>query len=88
MVCRVACGALLAAGIPATVRKEPCRRLSGNFRAYFSTKEEAEAFAADPANWPVYKGDIAHLCGKCGRWHLSRVEWLVPESARRMTSVN
>src|SRR5690348_8329553 len=39
---------------------EPCRRLSGSVRAYFNTKEEAEEFAADPANWPAYKGDIAH----------------------------
>jgi hypothetical protein len=53
------------------LEKEPCRRPSGNFRAYFSTRAEAEAFAADSANWPVYKGDIAHLCGKCGRWHQS-----------------
>jgi hypothetical protein len=67
--------------------KEPCRRPSGSYRAYFATKEEAEAFAADPKNTD-YHGDIAHRCGKCGRWHLSRVEWLVPESARRMRSVN
>jgi hypothetical protein len=66
---------------------EPCRRSSGAFRAFFPTKEEAEAFAADPANLN-YHGDIAHLCYKCGRWHLSRPEWLVPESARHMRSVN
>ncbi len=58
---------------------EPCRRQSGSFRAYFYTREEAEAFAADPTNWPTYQGDIAHLCTKCGFWHLSRVEWLFPE---------
>ena len=69
------------------LEKEPCRRSSGNFRAFFSTKEEAEAFAADPAHTD-YHGDIAHHCGKCGRWHLSRVEWLVPEFARLMRSVN
>jgi len=57
---------------------EPCRRQSGSFRAYFYTREEAEAFAADPTNWPTYQGDIAHLCTKCGFWHLSRVEWLFP----------
>jgi hypothetical protein len=66
---------------------EPCRRPSGSYRAYFATKEEAEAFAADPGN-AGYQGDIAHYCEKCGRWHLSRVERLVPEFARRMTSVN
>jgi hypothetical protein len=69
------------------LEKEPCRRPSGGLRAFFSSEEEAEAFAADPANTD-YHGDIAHRCGKCGRWHLSHVEWLVPEFARRMTSVN
>jgi hypothetical protein len=58
---------------------EPCRRPSGNFRAHFHTRESAEAFAADPANWPVYENDIAHLCQKCRYWHLSRVEWLFPD---------
>jgi hypothetical protein len=67
--------------------REPCKRRSGSYRAYFATKEEAEAFAANPAN-TNYHGDIAHRCGKCGRWHLSRIESLVPESARRMTGVN
>jgi hypothetical protein len=66
---------------------EPCRRWSGAYRAHFPSKKAAEAFAADSANTD-YHGDLARQCGKCGRWHLSRVEWLVPESARRMTSVN
>lgn len=57
---------------------EPCRRASGGFRAYFATKEEAESFARDPANHPVYLGDVAHECRKCGRWHLSKPEWLAP----------
>ena len=57
---------------------EPCKRASGSYRAYFSTKEDAEAFAADPTNWPTYQGDVAHRC-HCGFWHLSRVEWLFPE---------
>jgi hypothetical protein len=69
---------------------KPCRRASGSLRAYFNTKEEAEAFAADPANWPVYKGDIAHHCHKCFRWHLSRPEWLCVSfnNAQPMTVVN
>ena len=68
---------------------EPCRRRStGSFRAYFSSMEEAESFAANPENWPVYQGDIAHLCHKCGRWHLSRSEWLVPKHQRVMKTVN
>jgi hypothetical protein len=58
---------------------EPCRRESGSFRAYFHSRAVAEAFAADPQNHPVYLGDIAHLCEKCGYWHLSRFEWLFPE---------
>jgi hypothetical protein len=29
--------------------REPCKRRSGSFRAYFATKEEAKAFAANPA---------------------------------------
>jgi hypothetical protein len=70
------------------MEREPCRRSDGTFRAHFPSREAAEAFAADPQNWPVYKGDIAHFCGKCGRWHLSRIEWLVPEFARRMRHVN
>jgi hypothetical protein len=70
-----------------TVERPPCLRKSGSPRAHFLSKEEAESFAANPANTD-YHGDIAHCCGKCGRWHLSRVEWLVPEFARRMTGVN
>jgi hypothetical protein len=66
----------------------PCKRSNGTLRAFFSTREEAEAFAKDPKNWPVYKGDIAHQCGKCGRWHLSRCDWLVPNHQRFMKSVN
>jgi hypothetical protein len=58
---------------------EPCRRQSGSFRAYFYTREEAETFANDPANHPVYLGDLAHLCMKCGFWHLSKVSWLFPK---------
>ena len=69
------------------LEREPCRRASGKFRAHFPSMEAAEAFAADPKNTD-YHGDIAHLCHKCGRFHLSRPEWLVPESARVMTSVN
>jgi hypothetical protein len=57
---------------------EPCHRKSGSFRAYFATREDAEKFAADPANHPGYLGDVAHLCAKCGFWHLSRPEWLAP----------
>jgi hypothetical protein len=56
---------------------EPCRRSSGSLRAYFSTKDEAQKFAADPANHPVYLGEVAHECPKCGYWHLSKIEWLV-----------
>jgi len=56
-----------------------CKRNNGTYRARFNSREEAEAFAKDPANHPVYLGDVAHLCGKCGFWHLSRPERLFPE---------
>jgi len=39
---------------------EPCRRPSGNFRAHFSTREEAEALAKDPKNVD-YHGVIASI---------------------------
>jgi hypothetical protein len=57
--------------------QNPCRRASGNLRAWFATAAEAEAFAADPANWPTYLGDIAVLCLKpgCDGWHLSQPSW-------------
>jgi hypothetical protein len=62
-----------------TVKQPPCKRTTGTPRAHFTTREEAEKFAADPAN-PNYHGDVAHLCTVCGYWHLSRLEWL--ETAR------
>ena len=68
--------------------KEPCKRTTGSYRAYFSSKEEAKSVLLRTPRNTAYHGDIAHLCGKCGYWHLSRAEWLVPESARRMTTVN
>jgi hypothetical protein len=58
---------------------EPCKRRNGTYRAYFTSREEAEAFANNQANWPVYKTDVAHLCERCGFYHLSRLEWLFPE---------
>jgi hypothetical protein len=68
----------------------PCKRSNGTFRAFFSTQEKAIAFANEPANWPVYRGDIAHLCHKCGYWHLSQPNWLsVPfVNAQPMLKVN
>jgi hypothetical protein len=59
-----------------------CRRFNGSRRAWFLSQEDAEAFALDPAN-SAYKGDIAHLCDKCGYWHLSRLEWLLREDGVR-----
>ncbi len=56
---------------------DPCRRTNGSLRAWFLTRDEAERFGADPVNHPTYFGDVAHLCGKCGYWHLSKIEWLV-----------
>ena len=54
-----------------------CVRSSGNsLRAWFKSREEAEAFAV--AN-PAYHGDVAHQCDICEWWHLSRAEWLFPQ---------
>ncbi len=52
-----------------------CLRSNGTERAWFTSKAAAEAFAEIT---PGYDGDIAHFCDKCGWWHLSRIEWLVP----------
>jgi hypothetical protein len=54
------------------LQRGPCRRNNGTFRAHFPSREDAEAFAADSKNID-YHDDIAHLCHKCGRWHLSHV---------------
>ncbi len=54
-----------------------CKRQSGTDRAWFRTREEAEVFAADPAN-PAYHGDIPALCARCDLYHLNRPEWLQP----------
>src|SRR5438046_9001143 len=56
-----------------------CLRSNGTERKWFRTREAAEKFGADPKNHPVYLGDVAHVCGKCGFRHLSRPEWLFPE---------
>ena len=55
--------------------KDHCKRPSGRERAWFRTREEAEAFATDPVN-PAYHGDIPALCAKCDLYHLNRPEWL------------
>ena len=67
---------------------KPCKRSDGSLRAHFLTKDEAEAFAADPANHPAYLGDLAHECLICGWFHLSKVEWLVPSWVVHSTAVN
>ena len=53
-----------------------CRRSNGTLRAWFATKEEAEAFAANPVN-VHYHGDVPVLCMKigCDGWHLSQPHW-------------
>lgn len=57
------------------MEREPCKRASGSYRAYFETQEEAIAFATDPGN-PCYHGDVTVFCGRCGYFHLSKLEWL------------
>jgi hypothetical protein len=56
---------------------KPCLRTNGTTRAWFYSREDAEAFAASPAN-SNYHGDIAHLCVKCNLYHLSKQSWLEP----------
>lgn len=57
-----------------------CRRSNDSLRRWFTTREDAERFAREPAN-VGYHGDVAHICQKgCGRWHLSKLEWLTPAS--------
>lgn len=53
-----------------------CRRPNRTLRAWFATKEEAEAFEADPRN-VAYHGDVQVLCIKigCDEWHLSQPHW-------------
>lgn len=71
-----------------TALAPPCRRSNGSFRAYFLTKDAAERFALDPANHPMYLGDVAHACGKCGYFHLSRPEWLLEQMPTGSAMVN
>ena len=65
-----------------TVGRPGAELAPGSFRpsapVQASLREDAEHFANDPANWPTYKGDIAHLCAKCDVYHLSKPEWLEP----------
>jgi hypothetical protein len=55
-----------------------CLRRNGTERAWFVTRQEAEQFAASPAN-PAYRGDITHLCAHCDHYHLSKPSWLEPQ---------
>ena len=61
-----------------------CRRSNGTLRAWFATKEEAEAFAANPVN-VHYHGDVPVLCMKigCDGWHLSQPHWPDAVAAER-----
>lgn len=52
-----------------------CKRSSGTDRAWFATREAAEAFALDPAN-PAYHSDVVTFCSRCGFFHLSHPDWL------------
>jgi hypothetical protein len=57
------------------LNNKSCKRPTGSPRAAFWNQKSAEKFASDPANIH-YHGDVAHLCVKCGLWHLSKLEWL------------
>jgi len=55
---------------------EPCTRITdGKPRAAFDTEEEAEAFSLRNEN---YVGDLPWRCVKCGKVHLYRPDWLLP----------
>ncbi len=60
----------------ALVAMSKCKRKNGTLRAAFSTKSEAEAFAADWRNVD-YHADIPVQCVEpgCGQWHLSQFWW-------------
>jgi hypothetical protein len=64
-----------------------CRRGDGTSRAWFASAEEAVAFANNPANWPVYRGDVAVQCMQpgCGGWHLSQPHWPDALAANKVT---
>jgi hypothetical protein len=62
----------------AAQKTKHCLRRNGTERAWFFTREQTEQYAASPSN-PVYHGDIAHHCPKCGFYHLSGPEWLEPK---------
>jgi hypothetical protein len=55
--------------------EQPCLRLNGTPRATFDTEVEAEAFSLTNAN---YIGDIPWRCDRCGKVHLYRPVWLLP----------
>jgi hypothetical protein len=57
------------------LNNKSCKRSTGSPRAAFWNQKSAEKFASDPANIH-YHGDVAHLCARCGLWHLSKLEWL------------
>jgi hypothetical protein len=54
-----------------------CLRASdGKPRAWFASKEEAEAFSVSAVN-TAYHGDVPVLCMRigCDGWHLSQPGW-------------
>jgi hypothetical protein len=58
-----------------------CRRPDGSFRAWFVTRAEAVAFAADPTNF-WYRDDVPVRCVNCFGWHLSQPSWRDAVAAR------
>lgn len=62
-----------------------CRRPSGSLRAWFTTREQAIAFAADPKNW-AYQGDVPVRCVRCLSWHLSQPWW--PDAIAARATLN
>jgi hypothetical protein len=66
---------------------EHCKRSTGTERKWFFTLEEAEAFRNDLVN-TAYHGDLAHLCPRCGFFHLSKLEWLESSATEMIHELN
>jgi hypothetical protein len=53
------------------------RRHDFNYFVDQSPSLEAEAFVADPHNWPTYEPDVARWCLTCGFVHAVNPAWLI-----------
>ena len=54
-----------------------CLRSTRTPRAWFKSIAEAEAFIANPRNWPTYQPDVARWCLTCGFVHAVNPAWFI-----------